>query len=348
MDDGALAAFLDAAIDAQARAAARVPTFATDIALGPAHARLHAAGQPMHDRLTGMLVLPAGPVPHETPAARLVAFDTATSGVPMPAPPWGPDAYRPGHEIDGLRHGRFLGSYVVEHAALTLYDRERELGLYWARDGPALSACQEAAPLRNVLRWIAMDRGAHLVHAAAVGAGGDGVLILGAKGAGKSTTSLACMFEGLEFVADDFCLLARDDDGWRATPLTHTARVTEETLALLPALRERITNHGAPADHKAEVTVADHLAGGLLVRALATPVRAPVTAPARPVDRVTFVRAVLAGTIGVFPGMSEETLRFLVRMSERLPCFVLPIGPDLAGAGETVTDLLAAQRSATA
>ncbi len=220
----------------------------------------------------------------------------------MPAPPWTPDAYRPGLEIDGLRHGRFLASYMVDFGALTFYDRERRAGLYWAADAPALAACQEAAPLRNVLRWIAVDHGGEIVHAAAVGRGEDGVLILGAKGAGKSTTSLACMLEGLDFVADDFCLLDQQDGTWLATPLTHTARAEEGTLALLPQLRERITNHGAPADHKAELTVADRLARGLRIRALTTPERATRTAPARRVDRTTFVRSVLAGTVGVFPG----------------------------------------------
>ena len=349
MDDRALAAFLDAAFAAQAEAAARIGTIESVVDLGPVTARLRTCGAPMHRRLTEMLVLADPSAPDDgRPTAELVAFDSATSGVAMPRPPWGPEAYRPGLEVEGLRHGRFLGSYMVDFAALTIYDRERERGIYWALDGPALFACQEAAPLRNVLRWIAMDHGAHLVHAAAVGTGQDGVLILGAKGAGKSTTSLATMLDGLPFVADDFCLLHAQGAAWRATPLTHTARATSDTIALLPALASRITNHGAPADHKPEITVADHLVDGLTIRALTTPVRAPRTGPARPVDQGTFVRSVLAGTVGVFPGMAEETLRMLVQLSEELPCFALPIGPDLAGASATVAELVAAQRPVTA
>jgi len=348
VDDRALAAFLDAALDAHAEAVARIGAIDTDVDLGPVRARVRACGRPMHERLTDMLVLAPGEAPAGMPVVEIAAFDTSTSGVPMPSPPWTPDAYRPGLEIEGLRHGRFLASYMLEFAALTFYDRERELGIYWALDAPALAACQEAARLRNVLRWIAMDHGAELVHAAAVGRGEDGVLILGAKGAGKSTTSLACMLEGLAFVADDFCLLDEGDDGWRARPLTHTARATDGTLERLPALRSRITNHDAPADHKAEVTVADHLADSLRIRALTTPEHAPRTAPARRVDRTTFVRSVLAGTVGVFPGMSEETLRLLVRLSEELPCYVLPIGPNLEGAGDTVAALVERERALAA
>jgi hypothetical protein len=340
VDDHGLAAFLDAALEAQAAAAQRVETFDTELDLGPVRVALTACGRRVHDRLTDTLLLPTTPAPPGTPTARVVAFDSATSGVAMPAPPWTPDAYRPGLGIDGLQRGRFLASYMVEFATLGLYDRERALGVYWAHD--ASFTWQEAAPLRNMLRWIATDHGTHLIHAAAIGWRDDGVLILGAKGAGKSSASLAAMLDGLTFVADDFCLLHQGEHrSWRATPLTHTARVTETTLARLGGLRERITNHGAPADHKIEVTVADRLADGLTIRALTTPVHARRTEAARPVDRRTFVRSVLAGTVGVFPGLAHESLRLLVTLSEQHPCFILPIGPELAGAGDAVTELLA-------
>jgi len=50
----------------------------------------------------------------------------------------------------------------------------------------------------------------------------------------------------------------------------------------------------------------------------------------------------------VVPGMSEETLRLLVRLSEELPCYVLPIGPNLEGAGDTVAALVERERALAA
>lgn len=57
-------------------------------------------------------------------------------------------------------------------------------------------------------RW-AGDAGMILMHAAAVGSGGKGVLIVGRSGSGKSTFSVSCLMEGLDFVSDDYVLLSR-------------------------------------------------------------------------------------------------------------------------------------------
>ncbi len=46
-----------------------------------------------------------------------------------------------------------------------------------------------------------------MLHAAAVGVDGRGVLIVGHGGTGKSTLSCSCLADGFDFVSDDLCLL---------------------------------------------------------------------------------------------------------------------------------------------
>ena len=86
MDDQTLAAFMDAARDAHADAAARTGTIDTEIALGPARATVRACGTPLHERLTEMLVLPSGQAPRDGARAEILAFDTATSVVSESVP----------------------------------------------------------------------------------------------------------------------------------------------------------------------------------------------------------------------------------------------------------------------
>ena len=47
-----------------------------------------------------------------------------------------------------------------------------------------------------------------MLHAAAVGVKGKGVLITGKGGSGKSTLSISCLLEGMDFVADDYTLIS--------------------------------------------------------------------------------------------------------------------------------------------
>ncbi|MCE9629705.1 MAG: hypothetical protein K8S94_03160 [Planctomycetia bacterium] len=57
--------------------------------------------------------------------------------------------------------------------------------------------------------WIAAG-GQFLMHAAGVALGDRGVLLVGAGGRGKTTTSLACSLAGFSFLGDDLCVVAPD------------------------------------------------------------------------------------------------------------------------------------------
>ena len=60
----------------------------------------------------------------------------------------------------------------------------------------------------SLFRW-AMDTDMLVMHGAAVGAGGRGVLVGARGGQGKSTLAAACLVRGMDFVADDYVLLTR-------------------------------------------------------------------------------------------------------------------------------------------
>jgi hypothetical protein len=48
--------------------------------------------------------------------------------------------------------------------------------------------------------------------------------------------------------------------------------------------------------------------------------------------------------MSAYPGMADVSFRFLARLAQELPCFELPIGPDLGG----IEDLLDGVLSMTA
>lgn len=62
-------------------------------------------------------------------------------------------------------------------------------------------------PLANTLTAWAISQGLRPVHAAAVEVDGRGVLLVGASGAGKSTTAVACAMAGSGLIGDDRCII---------------------------------------------------------------------------------------------------------------------------------------------
>jgi hypothetical protein len=70
------------------------------------------------------------------------------------------------------------------------------------------------------------------LHAACVGRGGRGLLLMGASGAGKSTAALHCLLRGLEFLSEDSVFVA--PDSLLATGVANFLHVRRDALRFLP------------------------------------------------------------------------------------------------------------------
>ena len=71
---------------------------------------------------------------------------------------------------------------------------------------------------------FALHSGMFLLHGAAVGKGGKGVLIGGMGGAGKSTLAVSCLLRGMDFAGDDYVLISRRGPHL-AMPFFHTVKL---------------------------------------------------------------------------------------------------------------------------
>lgn len=326
-------------------AARRAPDVTTlHLAPGGVPITAHLAGRALTERL-GPSLLPRPIAPSESPTAVLHAFDTAGSGVPMPAPPWRGDDYLRRDEIRGLTAGDLLGSYDRAHATLCLYDATEATGVLWARDAERMAPWEPGSPLRSLLRWVLAAHGLHLLHAAAVGTPeGRGVLLCGPGGAGKSTTALSFLAAGLPFVADDYCLVRPDRP--RAYPLYGVAKADATTLRLVEGLDGRADRAAQDWRGKWQLPVADRVAPHLDLDAVILPRVAERTGRLRPLSARDALTRILASTLFQLPAASAVTLGALTGLLEHLPVFELEVGPDVAAIPDRIdaglTDRIAA------
>ncbi len=65
--------------------------------------------------------------------------------------------------------------------------------------------------VRHISQMVSTSNSA-LVHSAAVGINGKGVLICAMGGSGKSTLSVSCLADGFQYVSDDYLILSKKDD----------------------------------------------------------------------------------------------------------------------------------------
>lgn len=94
-------------------------------------------------------------------------------------------------------------------------------------------ACRHS--MVNAFAFWAKHSDKLLLHAAAVGCDGTGVLVVGRGGRGKSTFAVSCLTEGLDFVSDDYTLLTGSGE-LEAMPLYSCVGVRQDMCEKLPQL----------------------------------------------------------------------------------------------------------------
>lgn len=89
--------------------------------------------------------------------------------------------------------------------------------------------------VKAVFIW-AQRRNLLILHSAAVGIDGHGVLIVGHGGTGKSTLTCTCLADGFDFVSDDYCLLNATGPR-KVYPVYTDVFLNPDSLAKLPMFK---------------------------------------------------------------------------------------------------------------
>ncbi len=176
---------------------------------------------------------------------------------------------------------------------------------------------------------------AQVLHVGAVAFGSCGVLLVGASGAGKSTSVLACALAGADFLGDDLCLVTVGDDP-NAPPNVHslfaTAKLNPDSARRLgadawPTLgttpKDKVVTHPPPPIRI--IPSAPLVAVVVLARSGGGP-GAPT--PLRPAEAFGALAATGASPCS---GALSPSLWFsaMSRLVRRVPAYRLPITWDL-------------------
>lgn len=299
--------------------------------------RVRAAGAPVLAAVDPALAhLAVGSSPTADLDVRL--WDTASSGVAVPdLPP--PDTGGGAH--DGRASEPVIRSaWHADSGILSVYDRQERRAVVWVPDAARVPSNEVASPLRTVLHWWSRDRGLQFIHGGAVGLDGRAVLLAGPSGAGKSTAALACMLAGLDYLGDDYVLVAHEP-----RPTVHSlysaAKLQPSQVAAFPFLEPLIANAAELPLQKA-VWFVHHLFPERTA-ASATAVGVLVPQPSRQRDTIiepiragTALAALAPSTIVQLAGSDQASLAAIAGFLDRVPSYRLRAGTDLVALAAAV------------
>jgi len=306
--------------------------------------RFSFAGETLETLLTPALAHLAGP--HDgSPDLSVIVWDSQSTGVKMPPPPWEPEDHLPRGQIRGFESTRVAIANLPGMDGFNLLDRERRLALYWRSRPNVISYHERSFPFRVILNWWAASHDIQFAHAAAVGYEDGGVLITGKSGAGKSTSALACLGSGLRYASDDHVLLERRL-GLYVHSLYNSGKLHLERLADLPRFEPYVRNPDDLDEGKALIFVQqaspDEVSRGFPVRAILIP---KITGRAQtrimPISRAAALAALAPSSMFLLPGDDRRAFQNFARYVRQVPCFSLLPGTDLATIPEAIKTLLA-------
>lgn len=307
--------------------------------------RISFASDVLSDRLISALMHRVCESGSEHESLTILVWDTASTGIQPPPPPWGPYDYLARGEVrgfgaDGIRTAFHPGANV-----LSIFNESTATAIFWTPDGAALPEYQVGSPFLIILNWWAETQKLTIVHSGAVGRADGGVLLAGQGGSGKSTTALACAGSlGMRYVSDDYCLL-ETSDGDRAHSVFSSGKLDAKSLNLLPRFGPWVSDSDPGDSEKAIIFLSnwipDELADSLPIKAILLPNTAESDATRiRPASPGEALRALAPSTIFQLTGAGNRAFVQLGSLVRRLPSFHLDLSRDMSDTPAAISSLL--------
>ncbi len=293
---------------------------------------LNFAGSELVSKLTNALahlIIPFTPNPDIT----INVFDSESTGIIAPPPPCDWSCFTDRGDIWGFNSKRIKTAFHWSEYSVNLLDLETNNGIYWVKSSKSFPYWVYSSPFRTLIHWWMEKNNCQLLHAAAVGIDNKAVLITGKGGAGKSTTSLTCLKNGLKYLGDDYVIVKKDPTPY-VYSLYCSAKLNVKDIIKFPELIH-LTSPRTNEDQEKEVLfIYPKLKEQI---ALKMPLVAILTPVIQPLEETTFSptlfwpiqRAICFTTMTQLPGVGKHTQSYINDFITKLPCYILKPGRNL-------------------
>jgi hypothetical protein len=243
--------------------------------------------------------------------------------------------------VIGSSEDRFIGCQCPQ--TITWFDRETNHVVGCVLNSRQLSVCERGKPLHFPLLLWHSDRGTPIVHAGLVSYGGQGVLFAGQGGVGKSTSALACVAAGFDYLGDDYIALKVEKNGSVAGySVYNSAWLAPDHLLRFPFLAPHVIQG---EKKKLPVLLSQVIPGKLastvpISVVLLPSIKDQPAACTVPASKRQAFFALTPSSMIKLPVSGTQSLDMIGRLVDQVPTYWLQLGRDIETVPQRVKTLL--------
>jgi hypothetical protein len=273
------------------------------------------------------------------PFAKIYVWDSYSTGVELPKFPWDFDQTS-GTPAQGFLDGETIFfqdqnitfSYQVSRQNLSIVDQSTGSAVFWA-PGPDRFLPLDGHPLRSIFQWFLDHERHQVIHAAGVGFEYGGIILTGKSGAGKSTTTLACLNSPLSIAGDENVILSS-----AGTPMIYSmynsVNVDKKSLALLPFFEKQNVPVQEDRIDKTLFYLHQHFPDKMissfpLTAIVVSRIHGEGQSYLKPLSAAAALTALAPTSIFQIPGNKKKAFLGMSSIIKKTPCYELTIGESL-------------------
>ena len=273
--------------------------------------------------------------------ATVHALDATLDGWDAPAG-WDTGTGFSSREFDRvLDEAGFRGFYHHDAPSWQFFSPATRTGVHVLPSRMGIPPWELGSPMRLFMHWAYAGQGLRLTHAATLGIGGKGALMVGASGSGKSGTTLAGLLNGLQSAGDDYVLLEQE-----AEVIAHAVfRVFKQDDDGLRRVGLRLENsklnwHGKH-EFDAMALMPGAFARRLEIKAIFLPHIARLEkTEIEPISAKHAALALAPSAVFQLPGDTNDALHIFATLTRRLPAYRVSLSEDPVEIADTIANHL--------
>lgn len=277
----------------------------------------------------------------------IFTWDEKESGIPMPTTPWESPINLAEDSLMQFHLEHFFVSQFDNKTILFIINNASNQAICIIKDAAKLNNAFLSSPFFKIIAVWASKFHLNILHAGCISFKDKGVLIVGRSGKGKSSTSVQCIIDGLNYLSDDYILVDLNGEKPMAYSIFNSGKLKNKHIERFSKIDGKYRQGILDKNDKPLLFLypffKDQIIRSTEIRAIIVPnITNEELASYHTISEIESLRALAPSTLIQLKINNLNSLNTLANLTRSLPNYALNIGSNFTHISSKVKELIEA------